>query len=149
MSLWHDTDETIAALRRELERRGLPVAVDTIVLQRSLALLEDDGTSDQVRAVFQIAANVDAAMPLLIDGRWPPSMPARVLVLPAAEAASGGQLIEMMEQIGVRVLLSEAAPDGGPPGACTPGAPHAHTRNDEAGEGLAFPGLEDLLADLD
>lgn len=145
MSLWHDTDETIAALRRELEKRGLPVAVDTIVLQRSLALLEGDGTSDDVRAVFQIAANVDAAMPLLVDGRWPPTMPARVLVLPTAEAAGGAQLIEMMEQIGVRVLLSEEPPGAG---AANGETPSAITTDEGAGEGLAFPGLDALLAEL-
>jgi hypothetical protein len=144
MALWHDKDDVVSALRRELGARGLPAAIDTIALQRSVTLLEGDGSGDEARAVFQVAAGADAAMRLLVDGRWPPTMPARVVVLPATESEDAARLVEMLQQIGVRVLLYvERASATDTPGDGTQG------QGAEAGADLTFPGLDDLLARLD
>jgi hypothetical protein len=143
MALWHDKDDVVNALRGELAARGLPAAIDTIALQRSVTLLDGDGSRDDARAVFQIADGVDAAMHLLVDGRWPPTMPARVVVLPATEAEDAAWLVETLEQIGARVLFSVA-----PENVATPTGDDTPAGGSKAGAAVTFPGLDDLLADV-
>jgi hypothetical protein len=83
-------------------------------------------------------------MRLLVDGRWPPTMPARVVVLPAAESEDAAWLVEMLQQIGVRVLFYE-----GTAGAENGADDDMQARGAVAGDGLTFPGLDDLLASLE
>jgi hypothetical protein len=144
MTLWHHKDEVVAALRREFDARGLPAAIDTVALQRSVTLLAGDGSGDGARAVFQVAADADAAERLLVDGRWPPTMPARVVVLPATTSDDAPWFVEMLQQIGVRVLFYVE-----PAGATDRPAGDTQGKGAKAGADLTFPGLDDLLARLD
>jgi hypothetical protein len=123
-------DDILASLRHELERRGCEVAADTVMLQRTLQL----DVGGRPVAVFQIAPDIDAAMHLLIGGRWPATMPARVLVLAADEAERSEWLMESLGQMDVRVLLAIATSSG----SAAPGA----------GRWPAFPDLDVILRDL-
>lgn len=89
-------EEARAAMRHELECRGLSVASDTLALRRDLYII---GERDSARALFEFKASVREACDTMYQGHWTAAMPPRFAVLPESEASSPE--LEILEQIRV------------------------------------------------
>lgn len=95
-----------AALRHELESRGLVVADDTVASRGELYV---KGSGDLASSLFEFKNSAAQATETMYQGNWTEGLPPRFAVLPA-EAASE-PMFELLEQMRIHPLLYEVTDD--------------------------------------
>lgn len=95
-----------AALRHELESRGLGVADDTVASRGELYV---KGSGDLAASLFEFKSSAEQAIETMYQGNWTEGLPPRFAVLPARAAHE--PMFELLEQMRIRPLLYEVADD--------------------------------------